>query len=59
VLAIGIDPALLRQSCRELRPSGRLVNAYGIENDENGTLLYYCVPRRPWQELWPRFEHLG
>jgi 4-amino-4-deoxy-L-arabinose transferase-like glycosyltransferase len=59
VLAVGIDPALLRQSCQELRPSGRLVNPYGIDNDENGTLLFYCVPGRPWQELWPRFRHLG
>ena len=59
VLAIGIDPALLRQSCRELRPSGHLVNAYGIDDDENGTSTFYCVPRRPWQELWPRFRHLG
>jgi 4-amino-4-deoxy-L-arabinose transferase-like glycosyltransferase len=59
VLAVGIDPGLLRQSCRELRSSGRLRNAYGIDDDENGTRLFYCVPRRPWQELWPRFTNLG
>ena len=59
VLALGIAPALLRQSCQELRPSGRLMNAYGIDDDENGTSLFYCVPRRPWRELWPRFRHLG
>jgi 4-amino-4-deoxy-L-arabinose transferase-like glycosyltransferase len=57
VLAVGIDPLLLQQTCEELKPSGRMVNAYGIDNDENGTTMSLCVPRRPWQELWPRFVH--
>lgn len=59
VLAVGIDRGLLQQECQTLQPSGRLVNAFGIDNEENGTLMDYCVPRRPWQELWPRFAHLG
>jgi len=58
-LTVGIDPALLRRSCLELRPLGRLVNPDGIDNDENGTPLFYCVPRRPWQDLWPLFGRLG
>jgi 4-amino-4-deoxy-L-arabinose transferase-like glycosyltransferase len=59
VLAVGIDPSVLRDSCREVRDVGRLANAYGIDNDENGTHLRVCVPRAPWSQLWPRFQHLG
>jgi 4-amino-4-deoxy-L-arabinose transferase-like glycosyltransferase len=59
VLAVGIDPAVLRQACETLEPAGRLVNAFGIDNEENGTVMHYCVPRQPWQQLWPRFVHLG
>ena len=35
------------------------MNPDGIDNDENGTPLFYCVPRRPWQDLWPLFGRLG
>jgi hypothetical protein len=59
VLAVGVDRALLQEACETLEPAGRLANAFGIDNEENGTLMDYCVPRRPWQELWPRFIHLG
>jgi 4-amino-4-deoxy-L-arabinose transferase-like glycosyltransferase len=59
VLAVGVDPTLLQQSCGELRPVGELVNAFGIDNDENGTTMAYCVPSAAWSELWPRFRHLG
>jgi hypothetical protein len=59
VLAVGVDRAVLKQACETLQPSGRLVNAFGIDNEENGTPMDYCVPRRPWQELWPQVVHLG
>lgn len=59
VLAVGVDPTLLQQACRELRSEGELVNAFGVDNEENGTSLSFCVPHRPWSELWPRFRHLG
>lgn len=59
VLAVGVEPMLLQQACRELRPAGRLVNTLGIDNDENGTTMSVCVPRRPWSTLWPRFQDLG
>jgi hypothetical protein len=36
-----------------------LVNAFGIDNDEDGTEMDYCVPRRPWKDLWSHFVHLG
>ena len=59
VLAVGVDPQLLHRTCEELRPAGQLVNAFGIDNDENGTRMSFCVPRQPWQETWPRFSHVG
>lgn len=59
VLAVGVAPELLQESCRELRPAGELVNTFGVDNDENGTTMSCCVPSRPWSEVWPRFRHLG
>jgi uncharacterized membrane protein len=60
VLAIGLDPALLRASCTEERPLGTLKDPTGIDNDENGTTLVFCSgPVRPWAGLWHRFRHLG
>jgi 4-amino-4-deoxy-L-arabinose transferase-like glycosyltransferase len=59
VLAVGLDPALLARSCRELRSVGRLVNAFGVDNDENGTGMHFCVPSRPWSRLWPLYNHMG
>ena len=59
VLAVGVDPQLLHRTCEELRPAGQLVNAFGIDNHENGTRMSFCVPRQPWQETWPRFSHVG
>lgn len=58
-LMIGGDPDLLGRSCATLRTVGTLRNAYGIDDDENGTTLTYCVPARSWRELWPSFRHLG
>jgi hypothetical protein len=59
VLAIGVDPDLLERACGDVRTVGRLESADGIDNDENGTTLRYCVPRSDWRGLWPAFEHLG
>jgi hypothetical protein len=58
-LVIGYDPALLADSCAETRTVGRLTSESDVDNDENGTVLTWCVPARPWRELWPSFTHLG
>jgi hypothetical protein len=59
VLAIGIDPALLRSACTAPRGLGTLHEVHGIDNDEDGADLAFCAPRRSWDRLWPRFVHLG
>jgi 4-amino-4-deoxy-L-arabinose transferase-like glycosyltransferase len=58
-LVVGIDPALLRRSCAELRSVGHLSSPSDVDNDENGTALDYCVPARSWRALWPAFTHVG
>jgi hypothetical protein len=58
-LLVGIDPALRAQSCAHQRVLGRLRSPSNVDNDENGTVLTWCVPARPWRELWPAFTHLG
>jgi hypothetical protein len=50
---------VLQQVCETLQPSGRLANAFGIDNEENGTPMDYCVPRRAWRELCPDVVNLG
>jgi 4-amino-4-deoxy-L-arabinose transferase-like glycosyltransferase len=59
VLAIGLDPADLETLCAELRPVGRLTNVQGVDNDENGTAMTYCVPRQPWARVWSSLRHVG
>jgi 4-amino-4-deoxy-L-arabinose transferase-like glycosyltransferase len=59
VLAIGIDAMLLDDVCSELRPLGHLESAHGVDNDEDGTSLDYCVPGRPWSSVWDRLTHVG
>ncbi|WP_148046752.1 ArnT family glycosyltransferase [Nocardioides pocheonensis] len=58
-LVIGEDPALLADSCTDLRTLGRISSPSDVDNDENGTVLRWCVPARSWRELWPSFTHLG
>lgn len=58
-LVVGGEPDLLARSCAELRTVGRLRSPSDVDNDENGTVLRSCVPRRPWASLWRDFTHLG
>jgi len=45
--------------CARLDTVGRLGQPFGIDNDEDGAALRYCVPARPWSELWPDLTILG
>ena len=58
-LVVGIDDAVLRSWCRELRDLGRIRSPHGLDNDEDGAPLRSCVPVHPWSELRPSFRHLG
>lgn len=57
-LAVGIDPATLREVCARVEPLGHLTNRWGIDNEEQGVGLYACSGlRRPWSAAWPLLEH--
>jgi Dolichyl-phosphate-mannose-protein mannosyltransferase len=58
-LVVGVDDQVLRRACADLRVVGRLSSPSGVDNDENGTVLSYCVPAQHWRTLWPLFTHLG
>jgi 4-amino-4-deoxy-L-arabinose transferase-like glycosyltransferase len=59
VLVVGFDQEQLQRVCRELRTLDHLRTPHDVDNDEDGTALSYCVPRKPWQEIWPSLVHLG
>lgn len=59
VLTLGIDPNLLTDVCTRTYKVGRLGQPFGIDNDEDGMNLRYCVPRTTWSALWPKFVTLG
>ncbi|MFN2537604.1 MAG: hypothetical protein ABR549_05560, partial [Mycobacteriales bacterium] len=56
-LTVGIDRALLDRDCLQVVELGRVRSP--VDNDENGTALRSCVPRRPWAQLWKDFRHFG
>jgi len=60
VLAVGVDRKVLERACAEVEDLGRLREVHGIDNDENGTRLFFCAsPVAPWRELWPQIRRLG
>jgi 4-amino-4-deoxy-L-arabinose transferase-like glycosyltransferase len=60
VIAIGLGPAEMAEHLRDCRPAGRIDNGLGIDNDEQGTVIYICAgPRRSWSAEWPGLRHLG
>jgi hypothetical protein len=56
-LTVGIDAALLVRACSVVVEVGRIDAP--VDNQEDGTVLSSCVPRRPWAQLWPGFRHFG
>jgi hypothetical protein len=58
-LVLGYERDLLDRSCAGLSELGRLHSPHDLDNDENGTVLWYCVPTRSWRSLWPSFTHIG
>jgi hypothetical protein len=58
-LVVGFDHDQLERACRELRTLDHLRTPHDVDNDEDGTAVSYCVPARPWADLWPEFTHLG
>ena len=58
-LVVGFDEGLLQRVCSELRTLDHLRTPHDVDNDEDGTAISYCVPREPWQQIWPSFVHVG
>ncbi|MCW2708117.1 MAG: hypothetical protein JWM22_1959 [Frankiales bacterium] len=56
-LTVGVDQRVLARQCSRVVDVGRI--HMPVDNDENGTALRTCTPRRPWAELWKDFRHLG
>jgi hypothetical protein len=39
---------------------GRIDNALGFDNDEQGAPIFVCNgPRAPWSQLWPQMKQLA
>jgi 4-amino-4-deoxy-L-arabinose transferase-like glycosyltransferase len=58
VVAIGVDPSLLRATFASVRPVARYTNGLGISNHEEGTLVYVATGlRTSWAAAWPAFRH--
>jgi hypothetical protein len=58
VVAIGVNPVLLRAEFRSVRLAAVYDNGLGAANQEQGTLVYVASGLRgPWTSAWPAFRH--
>jgi len=58
VVAIGVNPALLRAEFRSVRLVAVYDNGLGVANQEQGTAVYVASGLRgPWTSAWPAFRH--
>ncbi|HKA68636.1 MAG TPA: glycosyltransferase family 39 protein, partial [Actinomycetes bacterium] len=50
----------LQSWCDEVEPVRRIDTPHGIENDEDGAVIWVCSGvRRPWSAIWPELAVLG
>jgi hypothetical protein len=58
VVAIGVDPSVLRASFASVRRVATYANGLGISNLEEGTPVYLATGMRTsWAAAWPAFRH--
>jgi hypothetical protein len=58
VIAIGVDPALLRAQFTSVRLYATYDNGLGVRNTEQGTPVYIASGRKTsWTTAWPAFRH--
>lgn len=58
VIAVGTGEELAPYFAR-CRSAATFTSPYGVQNDENGTVIAVCTgPRAPWSALWPHLRHL-
>lgn len=59
VVTVGLGAGALSHF-RDCRLVARIVNAAGIDNDEQGEPVAQCAgPRVPWSALWSKLQRLG
>jgi hypothetical protein len=58
VVAIGVDPSVLRTTFTSVRQVALYTNGMDISNIEEGTPVYVATGMRiSWVAAWPAFRH--
>jgi hypothetical protein len=57
---IGFGRELVQRFWTDCQQFGRIRNAAGVDNDEDGLPVWTCAGQRtPWSRAWPEFRHYG
>jgi Dolichyl-phosphate-mannose-protein mannosyltransferase len=57
VLAVNVDPALLRREFARVRLAATFWNGLGVSDDEQGAQVYIATGlRSSWRQAWPAFR---
>jgi hypothetical protein len=60
VIAVNIDPALLRRLFRHVRQAAVFRNGLGVADDEQGAVIDEATGRRlPWRAAWPLLRNFS
>ncbi len=60
VIGLDADGAWLRRYWASVTLAGRVRNAAGVDNDEEGMPVWLCRGlKRPWRVIWPDFRQYG
>ena len=59
-VVVGYDRGHLERWFESVRQVGRVDNGVGLDNDEQGAVVWMCRgPRESWDGLWPQLRMLG
>ena len=57
VIAVNVDPALLRREFARVRLLATFWNGFGVDDDEQGAPVFLATGLRPsWRQAWPAFR---
>ena len=57
-IAVGVRRERLEPIFGEITLAGRVANAHGVDNEEQGAPIWLCrQPRLSWAEAWPSLKH--
>jgi hypothetical protein len=58
VIAVNVDPALLRREFAQVRLVATFWNGLGVSDDEQGAQIFVAAgPRSSWAQAWPAFRN--